>query len=186
MGVDLGHLLLRSHNARFTGLEGSYVDDYRPGGDSVLRLLVALYRAANASAVLLSPTPQGKDLTVLMTHDVDFTTSLANVPAYVAMERAAGIPATYFIQAKYVKDYNDDLFFDPARVAVLQQLTQWGMEVGSHSVSHSNEFRNMPLGDGLERYSDYQPFVPSVRGICPCPRHCRSCWKPRATTTAPA
>jgi peptidoglycan/xylan/chitin deacetylase (PgdA/CDA1 family) len=167
MGVDLGHLLLRSHNARFTGLEGSYVNDYRPGGDSVLRLLVALYREANDSAVLLSPTPQGKDLAVLMTHDVDFTTSLANVPAYVAVEREAGIPATYFIQAKYVKDYNDDLFFDPARVEVLQQLTQWGMEVGSHSVSHSNEFRNMPLGDGLERYPDYQPFVQdfsTVRG----------------------
>lgn len=158
-GIDLGHLLLRAHNARFSGLEGSYVNEYRPGGDTLLRLLAALYRAAEPNAVLLSPTPQGREVSVLLTHDVDFTVSLANLPAYVAVEREAGVPATWFIQTKYVKDYNDDLFFDPVRVEVMRELAMPDLEVGSHSVSHSNEFRNMPVGDGRETYPQYQPFV---------------------------
>lgn len=33
------------------------------------------------------------------------------------------------------------------------------MEIASHSVDHSNEFRNMELGTGEETYPSYQPFV---------------------------
>jgi hypothetical protein len=75
------------------------------------------------------------------------------------------VAATYFIQTKYVKDYNDNLFFDPSRAGVLQQLDEMGMEIASHTVSHSNEFRSMPLGSGTESYPEYYPFVQSFTSV---------------------
>jgi peptidoglycan/xylan/chitin deacetylase (PgdA/CDA1 family) len=98
-------------------------------------------------------------VTVLLTHDIDFTRSMNNVLAYAEDETSMGVPATYFIQAKYVKDYNDDLFLDISRRPILQRLSELGMEIASHTIAHSNEFRNMELGSGRESYPDYQPFV---------------------------
>jgi hypothetical protein len=165
IGIDLGHMILRAHNRRLGSAEGSYVNAYRPGMDTMLRLLAAIYREGENEAVLLSPTPDGKDVTILMTHDIDFTSSIENAPTYADLEHEAGVPATYFIQTKYVKDYNDDLFFDPSRVGVLQQLSELGMEIASHTVAHSNELRNMPQGTGTEVYPEYYPFVESFTSV---------------------
>jgi len=165
IGIDLGHMILRAHNARLASADASYVNEYRPGMDTLLRLLAKIYREGENGAVLLSPTPHGKDVTILMTHDIDFTSSIENVPTYAALEYEAGVPATYFIQTKYVKDYNDDLFFDPSRTGVLQQLSEMGMEIASHTVSHSNEFRNMPQGSGTESYPEYYPFVQTFTNV---------------------
>ena len=159
LGLDFGHLILRAFNGRFSGLGDSYVNSYQPKVDSLLRFIAKVYRQGEDNAITLSPTPEGKNVTVLMTHDIDFTASIINVPAYAQYEASAQIPATYFIQTKYVKDYNDDYFFTPESVATLKQLINSGMEIGSHTVSHSNEFRNMPMGTGKETYPEYRPFV---------------------------
>ena len=36
---------------------------------------------------------------------------MTNVRDYARVESNLGIGATYFVQTKYVKDYNDDVFF---------------------------------------------------------------------------
>lgn len=159
IGLDLGHFILRAINGRFSGLSENYVNTYQPKVDTFLRFLAKVYQQGESHAVLLSPTPEAKDLTILLTHDIDFTASILNVPAYAAYESEAGISATYFIQTKYVKDYNDDYFFEPDRAPILRELDNLGMEIASHSVAHSNEFRHMPLGTGQEAYPEYRPFV---------------------------
>lgn len=159
IGLDLGHFILRSFNGRFSGLSENYVNTYQPKVDTFLRFIAKVYRQGESHAVLLSPTPEAKDLTILLTHDIDFTASILNVPAYAAYEAETGISATYFIQTKYVRDYNDDYFFEPNRAPILQELDELGMEIASHSVAHSNEFRHMPLGTGQESYPEYRPFV---------------------------
>ncbi|HDZ08345.1 polysaccharide deacetylase family protein [Pseudohongiella sp.] len=158
-GLDIGHFILRAYNGRFSNLADTYVNAYQPQVDTLLRLITRIYQQGEPDAVILSPTPHGRDFTALMTHDVDFTRSINNIPAYVALEKSYDIPATYFIQTKYVTDYNDRRFFDPSRAATLTLLLENGMEVASHSVAHSNEFARMPLGTGLEQYPDYRPFV---------------------------
>ncbi len=164
-GLDLGHFILRAENGRFFGATSTYVNDYQPQVDTFLRLLAAIYREGEPDAVVLQPAPHNKDFTALLTHDIDFTRSMTNIPAYAALESEAGIHATYFVQTKYVKDYSDDVFFDPATVPILQELQAQGMEIASHSVAHSRVFDEMPIGTGTEQYPDYRPFVPSFEKV---------------------
>jgi|GEM_PF-161065 len=159
IGLDFGHFILRAHNGRFSGYTTHYVNAYQPVVDTLLRFFATVYRQGEQDAVLLSPVPQGRDLAVLITHDIDFTQSLDNASAYALAEQNQSVPATYFVQTKYVRDYNDDLFFDESRIPFLQELVGPDLELASHSVAHSNEFRFMPLGTGREQYPDYQPFV---------------------------
>ena len=166
-GLDLGHFILRAHNGRLSGYADEYVNAYQPSVDSFLHLFAEIYRQGEPDAILLSPVPDGKDLAVLLTHDVDFTQSLINTLDYAQVEQETGVPATYFIQSKYIRDYNDDLFFDASSLPLIEDLVQLGAEIASHTVAHSNEFRYMPIGTGSEQYPDYQPFVQSfdtVRG----------------------
>lgn len=158
-GLDLGHFILRAFNGRFSGLSDAYVNTYQPKVDTLLRLLTRIYQPGEPDAVLLSPTPQGKAFTALLTHDVDFTRSINNIPEYVALENRFDVPATYFIQTKYITDYNDRRFFDPSRADTMALLLDSGMEIASHTVAHSNEFSRMPIGSGDEHYPAYQPFV---------------------------
>ena len=71
------------------------------------------------------------------------------------------IPATYFIQTKYMKDFNDKIFFNDDNLVHLRALQNLNVEIASHSVSHSLKFNSFPLGTGTERYPEYEPFVRS-------------------------
>jgi peptidoglycan/xylan/chitin deacetylase (PgdA/CDA1 family) len=160
-GFDIGHFILRAYNGRFAKLADTYVNGFQPQVDTMLSLISLIYQQGEPNAVVLSPTPHGKRFTALLTHDVDFTKSIKNIPEYAALEKSYGIPATYFIQTKYVTDYNDQRFFDPSVAPILTSLLENGMEIASHSVAHSNEFARMPTGTGQERYPEYTPYVKS-------------------------
>lgn len=159
IGFDFGHFILRAHNARFFRLAGSYVNDYQPKLDSFLRFLARVYREGDDDAVELLTVPHNKEFTALLTHDIDFNRSILNIPAYADYQFSQGVPATYFIQTKYITDYNDSRFFEPSSEAILGGIDAQGMEIASHSVAHSNEFQNMPAGSGTEAYPDYRPYV---------------------------
>ncbi len=158
-GIDVGHLVLRGQNGRAGELARDYVNGYEPTLDVFLRLLKRMYEAGEPDAVTLHPAPENRAVSVSVTHDVDYTRSMKNAVDYAEFEKSAGIPATYYIQTKYVRDYNDDIFFDDQGVIYLQKLNQLGMEVASHTVAHSRVFAKFPMGDGKEQYPEYQPFV---------------------------
>ncbi len=159
VGFDIGHFTLRAFNGRITGVEEDYVNAYHDTVDSLFRFLAALYWQGEADPVQFRTTAYNHDFTVLITHDIDFTRSMKNIRPYVDLEVEQGVPATYFIQTKYVTDYNDQAFFDSTNRPIIEYLVNHGMAIGSHSVAHSNEFRHMPIGTGAESYPGYQPFV---------------------------
>ncbi len=159
LGFDPGLLLFRGYNYRGEPFARQYANGYEPTLDVLLLLLRDIYVSGEPEALWLDTVPQGKELSVIMTHDVDYNRSLENAVAYAELERGHQAPGTYFIQTKYIRDWNDEIFFDEQGVANLQRLVALGMEVGSHSVSHSQSFAGFPLGDGEERYPDYRPFV---------------------------
>ncbi|CUW41617.1 conserved protein of unknown function (Glycoside hydrolase/deacetylase, beta/alpha-barrel 289-560) [Magnetospirillum sp. XM-1] len=159
IGPDLGYLLARGYDNRQQDIARQYVNGFEPTLDVLLRAVRNIYRAGEPDAVTLSTVPQGKPLSVIVSHDIDYTRSLENALAYAAFERSRGITATYFMQVKYVRDWNDDVFFTDKGVRMLRDLRATGMEIASHSVSHARPFKDFPLGDGTERYPDYAPFV---------------------------
>lgn len=158
-GFDLGHLALKGFNDRQEGLARAYANQYEPVLDVWFGLLARIYRAGESGAVTLHPVPEGRPLAVVLSHDVDYTRSLQNALEYAALEAAQGVAATYFVQAKYVQDWNDDIFLNHTAPAVLRELLARGAEIASHSVAHFRAFERFPLGTGRERYPDYRPFV---------------------------
>ena len=159
IGVDLGFLLLKGYNNRGEELVKTFDNEFDPTLDVWLRLIKAMYRTAQEEAVTLGTVPFGKSLSVMMTHDVDFTQSIKHAVEYAEYEKRQGVVGTYFIQVKYIRDYNDDIFFNDEGVRYVKQLADLGMELGSHTIAHSRVFNQFPMGTGREAYPAYAPFV---------------------------
>ncbi len=159
VGLDLGAFIASAQQGRRQGRE--YVNAYEPGVDVLLRWLRQVYRNAEPIGVTLATVPQGRSLAVLLSHDVDFGLSLQNSLVYARAEAAQQVRATYFIQTKYVRDWNDKAFFDGAGIDSLRALKALGGDLASHSVAHSPVFASQPTGSGREQYPSYVPFVKS-------------------------
>ncbi len=163
-GLDVGRFLLNGYN----GVEGNngednvaiyYVDHFEPTSDVLLRTVKNIYLQGQSNGITLAAVPNGKPLAVMLTHDICFSIALKNIPDYANFEHDHGIKATYFIQTKYIHDWMDIIFFNEDAIKIYKKLQAMGMEIASHSVSHSLQFNTYPLGTGEEYYPAYTPYV---------------------------
>lgn len=159
MGVDLGSLAQRAADGRAEPIARDYVNAYEPSLDVLVRWVRDLYVEGEPIPWLIDTVPNGHDVSIVMTHDIDFTRSVRNAHAYADLEKANGVKATYFMQTKYVRDFNDDVFLTKETVPQLNYWRALGMELASHTVAHSKVMHQFPIGDGRESYPDYHPFV---------------------------
>jgi peptidoglycan/xylan/chitin deacetylase (PgdA/CDA1 family) len=159
MGVDLGALGERAADGRAEPIARTYVNAYEPSFDVLMRWVRDLYVAGEPMPWLIDAAPDGYDVSLVFTHDIDFTRSVINARVYADLEKAEGVKATYFMQTKYVKDYNDDVFMTKETIPHLLYLRDLGMEIASHTVAHSQVMNVFPIGDGREHYPHYRPFV---------------------------
>ncbi len=161
-GFDLGFYILKARNGRHDDAYREYVNGYEPSVDVLLRLIWNIYSHGEEESLRLWGVPEAEDLALIVSHDVDYAGSLKNSPAYAAVESANGVSATYFMQTKYYQDYFDLVFFDEDTETLLHALDQAGMEIASHSVSHTDLFAEIPVGSGEEQYPGYQPRVQAM------------------------
>ena len=159
LGFDLGFFIMRAHGDRNDQSYRSYANHYEPSVDVWLRWLRALYIQNEPLAVTLGTVPDGKSLAAVVTFDVDYVQSMEHLTAYRDLLRQMQVPATFFIQTKYYRDFQDEGFFNDRTLEAIAELQRAGMEIASHSVSHSDMSASVPLGDGSETYPDYQPRV---------------------------
>ena len=159
IGIDIGRMMSVGYNNRDEYIARGYVGEYEPATDVFLRFLAALYAAGEPAAVTLGTVPFGKSISILLTHDIDFQESIANAVAFAQLEKQAGVAGTYFVQTKYVADFYDVAFFNEENLRFLKQIKDLGMEIASHSVSHSHQFAQFPAGTGRETYPEYTPRV---------------------------
>jgi len=159
LGFDLGFFILKAQNDRDDDASRSYVNAYEPSVDVWLRLIQHLYRKREPLAVTVGTVPEGKNISAVLSFDIDYVKSMTNMIAYRDLLVKHGVPATFFIQAKYYRDFNDSGFFNDETVGLLRSLQQSGMEIASHSVAHTDVFASLPPGTGTEAYPDYQPRV---------------------------
>ena len=158
-GFNLGTILYRGQSGRDEWFARAYDNVFEPTSDVFLCLLAKIYQEHNPTAVLCGTVPEGKPLAILLTHDVDYTKSVGYALAFAEFERGLGVPATYFLQTKYVKDDLDAAFLDEGALATMHKIAAMGHEVASHSVSHTPVFASLPMGDGQERFPEYHPSV---------------------------
>ena len=159
IGFDIGFYLLKAYNRRLGTVAKTYVNGFESSVDNLLRLIKAIYLRHEPAAVTLGTVPEGKDLSVILTHDIDYNKSLENALVYARHEADENVSATHFIQTKYIRDWNDKIFFDDKNIDNLKKLKALNVEVGSHSVSHSLSFQKFKPGTGDEKYPDYVPYV---------------------------
>lgn len=159
LGVDVGALAQRTKNGRAESMSRGYTNSYDPSVDTYFRWLRDIYVQGEPMPWLIDTVPAGRDVSIIFTHDVDFGPSITNSQAYADTLRAAGVSGTFFIQTKYMRDWNDAAFFDQAAAERVSDLVDMGMDVGSHTVAHSRELENMEMGSGRERYPSYRPRV---------------------------
>jgi hypothetical protein len=168
-GLDAGRLLLAAQNDRARGVGRKFVNHYLPAGDVVLRFLSAVHReAAPRSAVRVRTAPHGREVPVLLTHDVDESAAVGIGEAFAASEQRQGVPATYFLLTKYgVPEFDDDAYVfhtvgGRTAASAWKSLDAAGHEVASHSVVHAPDFETpgrWPMGDGKETFELYYPTI---------------------------
>lgn len=159
LGFDLGFFIMRAHGDRNDQGYRSCANHYEPSVDVWLRWLRALYIQHEPLAVTLGTVPGGQSVAAVVTFDVDYVQSMEHLVAYRELLQRMQVPATFFIQTKYYRDFQDEGFFNDRTLEAVAALQRAGMEIASHSVSHSDMYATVPLGDGGERYPHYQPRV---------------------------
>lgn len=156
-GVSFQDSVLRSQVNRDFDAERRYVNAFEPGADVWMLLLRAWYEANEPGAVRLATLPGGQNSVLLLTHDVDWENSFGPALDYARMENEHHARSTFFIQTKYVSDYNSKSFFYGDDLQDLKQLFAQGFSVGSHSIIHSRGFNRFDLGTGDETFANYRP-----------------------------
>jgi hypothetical protein len=73
------------------------------------------------------------------------------------MEKKHNASSIFFIQTKYVNDYNSRAFFFDSDLIYLKMLFELGASIGSHSIIHSRGFNHFKLGTGKETFATYRP-----------------------------
>jgi hypothetical protein len=160
-GTDIGFFTLMCHNEMSFDAFRTYVNSYEPTLDVLIRIIKNIYTSSSKTAVTLGTVPDNKKLTVCITHDIDYSRSMTNAREYAKLEHSRNVTATYFVQTKYIRDWNDDDFFNDSAIASLMILDSLKMEIASHSVSHSRIYKDFPIGTGNEKYPSYHPIVRS-------------------------
>ena len=159
IGFDIGFYMLKAYNRRMENVAATYANGFEASVDNLLQFIKALYKRHEPHAVTLGTVPHGQSLSVILSHDIDYNRSLKNALVYAKHEHDNNISATHFIQTKYIRDWNDEVFFDDEGSEYINQLEALNVELASHSVSHSLIFHDFELGSGNEQYPTYTPFV---------------------------
>jgi len=158
-GFDLGFLILKGHNIRHQGFNRSPANSFEPTIDVVLRLLKNIYLSGDRDAAYISTVPYHKNISVCITHNINYEKALNNAVLFSQEEQKMGIRSTYFIQTRYIRDSRSRIFNSTEDFNKLKKIFDAGMDLQSNSVSGSPLFDQFNQGTGKEVYPSYRPYV---------------------------
>ncbi len=140
-------------------LQRDYSNGFEPAGDTCGFLLGGIYRSNVPHAVTLHASPGDSRAALLITHDVDASTSFQMMDRFARLEARHGVLASYFITARYFSDGLLSAFYTTYQDQ-LPLVTAWGHRLGSHSVGHFPDFGQaavFPAGEPGNTRETYQP-----------------------------
>jgi hypothetical protein len=159
IGFDIGYLILKGHNNRHEEFNRSEVNGFEPTIDVLLRFIRNIYLSGENDAITLQSVPYNKNLSVVLTHNINTPKSLEKALLLAEDERLLGLHSTYFIQVKYIRDMQPFIFKSENDFKGLVQLQKDGMDLASLSVAGSPMFDQFEQGTGTEQYPAYRPYV---------------------------
>ncbi|MFK7733153.1 MAG: polysaccharide deacetylase family protein [Pseudomonadales bacterium] len=155
---DVGYQAVIGQSLEYAPMGRFYSDAYSPGFDVIMKFFKDVYQKESDTAVTLHTVPEGKDLSVIITHDIDGKDANVVSTEFAQLEQDYNVPATYFWQTRYMNDARDMRFFDSTAIAAMNDILEHsvGHEIGSHGISHAFDFSNFKIGDAPQ-FPDYAP-----------------------------
>jgi peptidoglycan/xylan/chitin deacetylase (PgdA/CDA1 family) len=159
IGASLIDLVIRSYLDRDFGVQRVGANAFEPSTDSYMLMLKALYQAYVPHGFTISTAPTDTRGALILTHNIDSQNSFMNMSDFAKVEKRFGTHSTVFVQTKYIADYYDTPFMTPRNLSKVRRLRSDGFEIGSHGVSHTPHFDDIPKGDAVHRPRDYRPQI---------------------------
>ncbi len=155
---DVGYQAVVGQSLEYAPMGRFYSDAYSPGFDVIMNFFKDVYHKESQTAVTLSTVPNGKDLSIIITHDIDGKDANIVSPEFAQLEQDYNVPATYFWQTRYMNDARDMRFFDSAAITAMNDILEHpvGHEIGSHGISHAFDFSRFKIGENPQ-FPDYAP-----------------------------
>ncbi|MCC6181149.1 MAG: T9SS type A sorting domain-containing protein [Bacteroidia bacterium] len=160
LGTQFKEIILRPQVKEDYGANREFSNGFDPAQDVYMFLLSGIIKKHLNYIVYKHTAYCNFNSTLVITHDVDATTSMELFDDYASYEKANQISSTYLITTHYVHDKLAQNFFDGYEDDILK-VYNMGHNIQSHSVSHMPDFDNeliVPMGSpGNTRYT-YTPY----------------------------
>ncbi|KAF9955497.1 hypothetical protein BGZ72_003663 [Mortierella alpina] len=162
IGFDVGAYVGASIGGKTDGIPRTYVAKYDPGFDNIFRMIKKLYETSTPTGLVTSwPVPGNKGVHFSWTYDIDAQDSYELAYQCAKDLQQRGMGGTINWQAKIVRDA-----YDVASLNISMVEALGNMELASHSVSHSPNLVQYPIGTGKEVFNgtdykgnNYYPFI---------------------------
>jgi peptidoglycan/xylan/chitin deacetylase (PgdA/CDA1 family) len=160
LGTQYKEVILRPQVKKDYNASRAYSNSFEPGQDVYVFFISGIIRKHLSHAVWKHTAPCNYKAALVITHDVDATTSMERFDDYANYERINNIRSTYLVTTHYVHDKLAKDFFDGYEYDILR-VSQMGHDIQTHSVSHMPDFDNLSrvaIGNpGNNRYN-YTPY----------------------------
>jgi peptidoglycan/xylan/chitin deacetylase (PgdA/CDA1 family) len=160
LGTQYKEVILRPQVKKDYNASRAYSNSFEPAQDVYVFFISGVIRKHLSHAIWKHTAPCNYKAALVITHDVDATTSMQRFDDYANYERINNIQSTYLITTHYVHDKLAKNFFDGYEEDILR-VSQMGHDLQTHSVSHVPDFANenrVAMGNpGNNRYN-YTPY----------------------------
>jgi len=161
LGFSFKNLIVTNQQNLDYNAHRFYSNGFEPTSDAVMLFVKGIYLAHAPRAVWLHTSPYNSKTSLMITHDIDATSSYDTMHYYSDYENSMGIKASYFFTTHYINDGLLSDFYNLNSIPKVQDVLNKGHIAGSHSVGHFPDFDDenvFPLGVLGNTSSNYLPY----------------------------
>lgn len=159
-GIQYKELILRAQVKKDYGASRVYSNGFEPAQDVYVFFIAGIIKKHLQHVVYKHSAPCNFRSALVLTHDVDATSSMEMFDDYASYEKLNNIRSTYLITTHYMHDRLAKDFYDGFE-DVISRVYEMGHNIQSHSVSHMPDFDNLsrvPIGSNGNNRNNYQPY----------------------------
>ncbi len=161
LGFSFKNLILTNQMNHDYDANRIYSNGFEPTSDAVILFLKGICIDHVPYSTWLHTSPYDSKSTLMITHDIDATTSYDTMSYYANYESSIGLSTTYLITTHYINDGALNNFYNTTNIPKVQYLMSKGHKIASHSVGHFTDFDDelvAPLGVLGNTAGNYLPY----------------------------
>ncbi|MCW3076456.1 MAG: hypothetical protein JWO32_1065 [Bacteroidetes bacterium] len=165
VGTQYKDVILRPQVKQDYKASRAYSNSFEPGQDVFIFLISGIIKRHSPNVIWKHTAPCKFKSAMVITHDVDATSSIDMFDNYANYEKINTIFSTYLITTHYMHDKVAKDFLE-GNEDDIQRVSEMGHDIQSHSVSHVPDFdieSIIPVGSPGNNKNNYQPYYDGVR-----------------------